>query len=267
MEAVSETHEPAKQSSFFALVRNTSILVPVLSFLGYYAPYMVGLAYHERLLNQFDIPPGLFPSDTHQVFISAYQAILEVWADWSKFAIHSYVVPVSFFILGITFISWFALRVHKRKKFEASEPANRKPQSKWVQLPVLFLIFGIAVASLSVTLPIVLFPVLALPASLGQQGAQLVAERNIKLLAGGCGIENEKHIYCQAVVDKDKVIAVGFEIATSDTRIALYQPKQTKIVKLGDATIEVMPPEAFRVYQALLSKPEPSATPVTGAQP
>jgi hypothetical protein len=264
MEAVPESQKSAKESSFFALIRNTSILVPVLSFFGYYAPYMVGLAYHQRLLSQFDIPPGLFPSDTRQVFTSAYQAILEVWVDWSKFAIHSYVVPVSFFVLGIAFISWFALHVHKRKKSEASESANRKPRSKWVQLPVLFLIFGIAVASLSVTLPIALFPLLALPASLGQQGAQLVVDRNLKLLAGGCGIENEKHIYCQAVVDKDKIIAVGFEIATSDTRIALYQPGQTKIVKLGDATIEVMRPDAFKRYEASLLKPTPSTSPASG---
>lgn len=77
----------------------------------------------------------------------------------------------------------------------------------------------------------------------------------VQLFKSGCGVENASHIYCKAIVDNDKVIAVGFEIVTSDNRIALYQPKQTKILKLGDAVIEVMRPEDFRRYEASLPKP------------
>jgi hypothetical protein len=44
-------------------------------------------------------------------------------------------------------------------------------------------------------------------------------------------------------------------IVTSDNRVALYQPKQMKILKLGDATIEVMRPEAFKRYEAAMPTP------------
>lgn len=255
MDAVPQAPEPAKEGSFFSLARNTAILVPVLSFLGYYAPYVVGLAYHQRLLSLFDVPAGLFPSDSRQVFVSAYQATLEVWIDWTKFIVHSYAIPIGSFFIGLVFLSWIALKARKRKTPPVEGSVARKTVPKWVVLPIAFLVFGIAVASLSVSLPIALYPLLALPATLGQQGAQLVFDRKQKLLEGGCGVENTEHVYCQAVVDKDKVIAVGFTIATSESRIALYQARHTKIVKLGDATIEVMPPEDYKRYEASKLKP------------
>lgn len=254
MEAAPETSSPTKQTSLFSLARIALILVPVMSFLGYYAPYVVGLAYHQHLLSLYDVPPGLFESEPRQLFIYAYQAVLEVAANWKTFITHSYIMPLVFFCVFLFSAEIIGL-IWMGRSSKIDDAVNRRLKSKWAQL-----LFGVTVLSAAITgmvasFPLALYPLIALPAKVGNFGAEISFEREHKLYEGGCGVENADHVYCKAVIDKDKILGVGFMIVTSDNRVALYQPKQMKILKLGDATIEVMRPEAFKRYEAALPTP------------
>jgi hypothetical protein len=263
MEAAPQALAQAKPTPFFSLARIALIMVPVLSFLGYYAPYVVGLAYHQHLLSLYDVPAGLFESEPRQLFIYAYQAVLEVSGNWKAFILHSYVMPLVFFCVFLfsaemTALFWFS------RTSKLDDAVNRRIKSKWAQLLLAFTVLSAAITGLVAAFPVAIYPFIALPAKLGNFGAEIAFARDKKLFEGGCSVENADHTYCKAVLDKDKILGVGFMIAASDNRVALYQPKQTKILKLGDATIEVMPPDAFKRYEASLPKPGPSTRPAPG---
>lgn len=255
MEAVPEAPAPATQGSIFSLARFTLILIPTLGFLGYYAPYVMGLAYHQHLLSLYGIPTGLFESEPRQLFMYAYEAILVVFGHWRVFITTNWYVIPGVFLSILLFTSELLLITWLNRKRMISDAIDRTVKSKWLQILILLLIFSTAITTLFVLLPIALAPVIGLPALIGGYGAELTFEKAHKLYEGGCGAENAQHIYCKAVRDRDSVLGVGFLVLTSDSRIALYQPKHTKILSLRDATIEVMPPEDFKRYEASLQIP------------
>lgn len=254
MDAEPETTTLTPPGSIFSLARLALILIPVLSFIGYYAPYLIGLAYHQHLLNLYDVHAGLFESEPRELFVFAYEAILVISGKWLVFIIHSYVIPLVFFCVLLFSLEMTAI-VWLTRSTKLNGAVSRNLKSRWAQLGLAFLMLSLAVTGFVAAFPVAIYPLIALPTNIGSFGAQLTFDREQELFKSGCGVENASHIYCKAIVDNDKVIAVGFEIVTSDNRIALYQPKQTKILKLGDAVIEVMRPEDFRRYEASLPKP------------
>jgi hypothetical protein len=249
MEAVSEANSQSKAPIVFSLARIALVVISVLSFIGYYAPYVMGLAYYQHLMSLYDVPSGLFERSPSQIFMFAYSAVLEVFGNWTTLISHSYVIPGVFFCVmlftaEIAALGWL-IRTDK-----INGTIDRTVKSRFRQICLSLLIFCACITIFIAAFPVAVYPLIAFPAKLGGFGADLSFERQQKLYQGGCGLDNPKHVYCKAVIGKDGVLGVGYLIISSDNRVALYQPNQTKILKLGDEVIEVMPPDAFNRYEA-----------------
>lgn len=233
----------------FQLISRTSlalILLPVFSFVGYYAPYMTGLAYHQALLEHYGIPHGLFDQDTSELFVYAYQAVLDISGNWWPFISRPIVINAIFWTLILFGLEIVALAAFDRKG-RIGAALERRLRKPWIVISSMIALMSFCLTTLVVLVPIIAFPILSVPKKLGEWGAELRLNKQVYV---GCENETDVTHYCKALVHDDTIKDVGYIIMVSEQRVALYRPLAgTLVLSLGENTLKPISSGEFKRFE------------------
>lgn len=223
--------------------------LPIIGFFCYGAPYVTGLVYRQVYLGRFNVPETLFKSEASDYFVYAYYAVLETLKNWNTF-LSSPVVWLS--IIGT--IGLFALELlalHKLPNTAAVKSiANVLGRNKYVALATGLVSFSTAIATILLLIPVIIFPLILLPAIVGTYGANRAIERTLGLYDKGCDHPTDQKDYCHIIMDGTRIVATGFLVTSSDTRAVIYENNKAKIIPIKDYTIETMPPKEYSALVA-----------------
>ncbi|MBD8591809.1 hypothetical protein IFT75_00065 [Pseudomonas sp. CFBP 8758] len=233
----------------FQLISKTSLtvlLIPIFSFVGYYAPYMTGLAYHQALLKHYGIPQGLLDQDTSYLFVYAYQALLDISGNWWPFISRPSVIGVVFWAL-LLFGLEVATLVAFDRKGKISAALNRRLKKPWIVVGCMIALVSFCLTTLVVLVPIIAFPILSVPKKLGEWGAELKLKNQVYV---GCENETDVTRYCKALVHDNVIQDAGYVVMVSDQWIALYRPAVgTVVLSLGENALKPISPEEFKRFE------------------
>jgi len=222
------------------------LLLPILSFVCYYAPYITGLAYHHAVLEYFGVPQGLFVQDTADLFVYAYQAVLDISGHWWPFIRRPSVIGIVFWTFLLFGLELVALAAFDRKGRISAE-FDRRFKKPWIVVPLLVALMSFCLSMLVVLVPILAFPILSVPKKLGEWGAELSLKKQAYV---GCEHETEVAQYCKGLVHEGQLLGAGYVVMVSAQWVALYRAEAgTVILKLGDSDLRPLSPEEFRLFQ------------------
>ncbi|MFZ4963120.1 hypothetical protein ACL9RJ_02535 [Pseudomonas sp. Mn2068] len=215
------------------------LALPFLGFIGYAAPYVTGLIYWQDYLRGLNVPPGLFEAEARDYFVYAYVALIETLRSWGGFVRNPWVWLT---IIGI--ILGFSLELVIIKKLQSSTrvqlAVERYTRNRYVALTSGLVVLSTAVTTVLMLIPLIILPIIILPAIIGNYGADQTLKREREIFAKGCDLSEQAKTHCYVVKEGEKVIASGFLITASGTRLAIYENGRPKVIPLKDYSIEVL---------------------------
>jgi hypothetical protein len=238
--------------------------IPILGSICYAACYVTGLVYRQVYLGRFNVPETLFKSDASDYFIYAYQAVLETLKNWTTFisspwvwlSIIGFIVAICIEMIGIYKLPDTLL---------AKSVAKTLGRNKYIAVTTGLLTFSTAITTVLLLIPVMLFPLILLPAIAGTYGANRTLDRNLELYDKGCDHPTDPKDYCQVIMDGTRIVATGFLVTASNTRVVIYEHNKAKIISVKNYTIETLPPKD---YLALVADKKVSGlTDAKGGQP
>lgn len=230
--------------------RAASVLaLPVLGVISYGAPYITGLVYRQEYLGSFNVPETLFKSDAITYFTYAYAAVLNVYDDWMGF-LSSPRVWLGMIALIAVFLFEIVALYRLPKTAWANSLSESLSRNKYVALTTGLLSFAVSVTVLILLIPVVIFPVIIMPGIVGNYGAKHSVSRSLASYDKGCAAQTSPRDQCQVIMDGARIVAAGFLVTSSDTRVVVYHNHLTKIIPLKDYTIESLPPESYKALIA-----------------
>ena len=243
---VVDTAPPADEKSVTpTLARTASLLaLPVLGTLSYGAPYITGFVYRQSYLHQFNIPDNLFPSDTAAYFTYAYMAVLSVRQDWMAFLANPLIwsgMIIAIAALGLEIVLLYKLP----KPGFAASVSKKLLRNTYVAISVGLVSLSAAITTLILLIPLLLFPLIIMPGIVGSYGAKHAVEQDLATFNAGCAAQHVVKDQCHALTDGTHVVAAGFVVAASDTRVAIYRDHVVRIIPLKDFTLEALSPERY----------------------
>lgn len=238
--------------------------IPILGSICYAACYVTGLVYRQVYLGRFNVPETLFKSDTSDYFIYAYQAVLETLKNWTTFISSPWVwLSIIGFIVSIC-IEMICL--HKLPNTPMAKSVSKTlDRNKYVGLASALVIFSAAITTLLLMIPVMVFPLILLPGIVGTYGAHRALDRNLELYDKGCDHPTDPKDYCQVIMDGTRIVATGFLVTASNTRVVIYEHDKAKIIPIKNYTIETLPPKDYLALVA--DKKVPGLTDAKGGQP
>jgi hypothetical protein len=218
--------------------------LPILGFICYAAPYVTGLVYRQVYLGRFDVPETLFKSEASDYFVYAYYAVLEALRNWTTFVLNPLVWLC---IIGfIVALSLELLALHKFPKTSAAKNfANFFSRNKYVALPTALVTFAAGITTVVLLVPLIIFPLILVPAIVGSYGANEALNRSFKLYDKGCDQVTDPKDYCQIIMDGTRIVATGFLVTASDTRAVMYEDHKVKIIPIKNLSIETLSPKEY----------------------
>ncbi|WP_416768970.1 hypothetical protein ACMGT0_16145 [Pseudomonas sp. RHF3.3-3] len=225
----------AKSTSQFPWV----LALPFLGFVGYAAPYVTGLIYWQDYLRGLHIPSGLFEVEARDYFVYAYVALVESLGNWTGIVRNPVVwLIIAGTILGLS-TEWVLI-----KKFETSirikSTVEKYTRNRYVALTSGLVVLSAVITTLLMLIPLILLPVLLLPGVIGEYGAKQTLKRDREIFAKGCDFSEQAKKRCYVVRDGEKIIASGFLVATSGSKLAIYKDGRPKILPLKEYSVEIL---------------------------
>lgn len=244
---VSEIQLPIAQRPVAAFVlRVASVLaLPMLSFLCYAGSYVTGLIYRGAYLAGFNVPSGLFKSETSDYFVYAYLAVLETFKNWSSFLSNPYVWGAMILVISLFTLEILLLR--KAPETRIARALGVKIDSKrYVAISAGIVSFSTAITMVLLLIPLILLPVLILPGVVGNYGAKQALARELTLYKHGCEHVVDSKDNCHVLMKGAHIVAAGFLVSSSEERVALYLDGRTTIIPIAELTLTTVTPENYK---------------------
>ncbi|KPA87554.1 hypothetical protein [Pseudomonas asplenii] len=225
----------AKSTSQFPWV----LALPFLGFVGYAAPYVTGLIYWQHYLRGLSIPSGLFEAESRDYFVFAYVALVESLGNWTGIVRNPFVwLSVAGFILALSVELVVIKKLEKNARIKST--FEKYTRNRYVALTSGLVVLCAAITTVLMLIPLILLPVLLIPGAIGNYGADQTLKRDREIFARGCDFSEEAKRHCYVVRDGEKVIASGFLVATSGSRLAIYENGRPRILPLKDYSVETL---------------------------
>ncbi|UUQ64880.1 hypothetical protein NLK61_27420 [Pseudomonas fuscovaginae UPB0736] len=215
------------------------LALPLLGFVGYAAPYVTGLIYWQHYLRGLSVPSGLFEAEARDYFVFAYVALIESLGNWAGF-LRNPLVWLS--IAGIILALSVELVVIKRleKNARVKSIVEKYTRNRYVALTSGLVVLSAAITTVLMLIPLIMLPVMLLPGVIGEYGAKQTLKRDQEIFSKGCDFSGQAKKHCYVVKDGEKIVASGFLVATSGTRLAIYENGRPKIIPLKDYSVEIL---------------------------
>ncbi|WP_019362351.1 hypothetical protein [Pseudomonas asplenii] len=215
------------------------LALPLLGFVGYAAPYVTGLIYWQDYLRGLSVPSGLFEAEARDYFVYAYVALIESLGNWTGIVRN----PVVWLIIAGTTLGLSAELV-LIKKLETStrikSTIEKYTRNRYITLTSALFVLSALITTLLMLIPLILLPVMLLPGIIGEYGAKQTLKRDQEIFSKGCDFSGHAKKHCYVVKDGEKIVASGFLVATSGTRLAIYENGSPKIIPLKDYSVEIL---------------------------
>ena len=240
------------------------LAVPILASMCYAGFYLTGFVYRQTYLQRFGIPDTLFKSDAVDYFIYAYVAILETFKNWTGLISSPWVWLSIISIIVLLGGEWICLRKLPETK-AAKSLSTALSRNKYIALTAAVVGLSASVTTLLLLIPLIILPLIILPAIVGVYGAHQALDRDVAIYDQGCAHPTKPKDYCHVIMDGTRIVATGFLITASNSRIAIYENSKARVVPIKDYTLETLPPKD---YLALIAKEKTgSITSAKVAQP
>jgi len=192
--------------------------------------------------------------------------VLETLKNWSTF-ISNPIVWLS--IIGtIVLFALELLALYKLPNTAAVKSiANVLGRNKYVALATGLVSFSTAIATIVLLIPVMIFPLILLPAIVGTYGANRALESSLGLYDKGCNHPSDQKDYCHIIMDGARIVAAGFLVTASDTRAVIYEDNKAKIFSIKDYSIETLPPKEYLALIAAKKIPGVADVNLVQAQP
>jgi len=215
------------------------LALPLLGFVGYAAPYVTGLIYWQHYLRGLSVPSGLFEAEARDYFVFAYVALIESLGNWAGF-LRNPLVWLS--IAGIILALSVELVVIKRleKNARVKSIVEKYTRNRYVALTSGLVVLSAAITTVLMLIPLIMLPVMLLPGVIGEYGAKQTLKRDQEIFSKGCDFSGQAKKHCYVVKDGEIIVASGFLVATSGTRLAIYENGRPKIIPLKDYSVEIL---------------------------
>lgn len=231
--------------------------LPILGFICYATPYVAGLAYRQTYLGKFNVPETLFKSEARDYFVYAYSAVLEILGNWTTFITNPTVWFSMIGVIVLFFVEVLCLIKLSNTSF-AKSVAETLGRNRYVALVTGVLSFSTAITALLLLIPLIILPFIVVPAIVGTYGANRTLDRDLAIYDKGCDHSDSQKNDCHVIMDGTKIIATGFLVTTSDTRVVIYEDHKAKIFPIKDYSIELLPPQDYLALVAAKKIPGPT---------
>jgi hypothetical protein len=238
-----------KPAVAFAARIGSLVAVPILASICYAALYLTGLVYRQIYLERFDVPETLFKSDVSEYFVYAYIAVLETLRNWMTLISNPWVWLSIIGIILLFGIEWICLE-KLPKTAAAKSLATPLDRNKYMALTAALVGLSAAVTTVLLLVPLIILPLIIVPAIVGTYGAHQSLERDLAIYDKGCDHPNNPKDYCHVIMDGSRIVATGFLVAASNTRVAIYENAKAKIIPIKTYTIETLPPKDYLALAA-----------------
>ncbi|QXI25645.1 hypothetical protein [Pseudomonas vanderleydeniana] len=219
-----------------------ALALPFLGFVGYAAPYVTGLIYWQRYLRGLGIPSGLFEAEARDYFMFAYVALIESLGNWSGIVRNPFVwLSIAGFILALSVELVVIKKLEKNARIKST--VEKYTRNRYVALSSGLVVLSAAITTVLMLIPLIMLPVMLIPGTIGNYGADQTLKRNREIFAQGCDLSVQAKMHCYVVKDGDKVVASGFLVAASGSRLALYENGRPRIIPLKEYSVEVLAKE------------------------
>lgn len=225
------------------------VAVPILASICYVAFYLTGLVYRQVYLDRFNVPESLFKSDASDYLVFAYVAVLETFKNWTVLISNPWVWLSIIGIIVVFGLEWICLE--KLPKTNAAKSlAITLGRNKYVALTAALVGLSACVTTVLLLIPLIILPLIILPGIVGMYGAQQVLDRKLAIYDKGCEYAINPENYCHVIMDGTRIVAAGFLITTSNTRVAIYVNTKAKVIPIKNYTIETLPPKDYLALTA-----------------
>lgn len=209
---------------------NITVMIAIL--------YLIGFSYDQGYVDSYGVSTEFFPRTTQEYLIRSFYVLSYLVNECiSKFHLTLNPTIISaalafiilFMVIALPYPKWIFKIENNTKKFTSSKTG------KLVLIPFIGACITLSIPTIFVsTLLILITPSLA-PFCIGKNLAQKEISDFKK-----CNINSHIDIErtCISVIENDKIITQGILVAKSQTHVAIYDGKSTKIYPMKEQTFE-----------------------------
>ncbi|MDN4035438.1 hypothetical protein [Massilia sp. YIM B02443] len=212
----------------YARILNGTVFLSILT----WAAYLVGVVYHQTLLDDLGIDSDIYPQDAARYFIFAFYAF------FSSFI--SLLSPMlsDFTVAGVILLAWILIMVVvllmvmleerlwvKRIQAQVKNARRLRQISFSIALPI----FGSLITFYT---PILIAFFLILPVAVGQGAGKRDAKNYLKRIEKGCEVVSKQRFFCAEIMEDGKPIAFGLVIAATDKHVAIVEQNRSRSIPL-----------------------------------
>lgn len=150
-------------------------------------------------------------------------------------------------IIGIVVllgVEWILLE-KLPKTAAAKSLATTLDRNKYVALTAAVVGLSAGVTTVLLLIPLIILPLIVVPPIVGTYGANRALERDLVIYDKGCDHPINPKNYCHVIMDGSRIVANGFLVAASNTRVAMYDNGKAKIIPIKNYSIETLPPKDY----------------------
>lgn len=234
-----DTTTPAVSVAKSTLQFPWMLALPFFGFVGYAAPYVTGLIYWQHYLRGLSVPSGLFEAEARDYFVYAYVALIESLGNWTGIVRNPFVwLSIAGFILALSVELVIIKKLEKNARIKST--VEKYTRNRYVALTSGLVVLSAAVTTVLMLMPLIMFLVMLVPGAIGNYGADQTLKRDREIFAKGCDLSGQAKERCYVVKDGEKIIASGFLVATSGSRLAIYENGRPKIIPLKEYSVEAL---------------------------
>lgn len=242
----STANDPSSENNYATLwVKFAKALIGA-SAIGGVALHLIGYVYLDTYLSVWGINTELFPKPVDLLIIHGYYALMDRAISVSTLLLNNWkelLVPALFFATYL----FLLIQLGKSEKTKKFKKTPRKFPT-WVKDAIFSITFTGVVY---VTVPVVLILGVALvivPVTIGYSSGNTNGKNDLATFQHGCtSLKTNKT--CITLMKEGKAISYGYLIDSSETHLALFDPKtkQTTIFERGGTLLMADPPKTSKL--------------------
>lgn len=211
------------RAPYVALLNSTVILTTLT-----WTAYLVGVAYHQTLLDAVGINADLYPQQAASYFVFGFYAcfatLIAVLSPMLSDMTVAGIIVLAWTILTVIAVASVILEKHRWVTGVRSKVTQSR-RLRQVSFTIFFPIFG---SLLTFYIPLMIAFILTVPVLVGQSAGKRDADNHIANIEKGCTALAQGNAACTEIVEEGSLVAIGIVIAASEKHIAVLEEGQSR---------------------------------------